>query len=75
MTFEKINYLECSAGIDALCACFPQTVELEAPSNWMMWSGSSESASSAHNLDSPWMMQTWTVEFWCAIDDEIHKQM
>ena len=33
-----------------------QTVQLEAPGNGMMRSGSNNSTPIAHNCDSPWMM-------------------
>jgi hypothetical protein len=54
---------------------FPQTVEERWCVRRSMRSGSIAIAPNAPNRNSPWMMQTWTVEFWCEFDVEIQKQM
>jgi hypothetical protein len=41
---------------DGILAFWLQTVQLEAPGNGMMRSGSNNSTPIAHNRDSPWMM-------------------
>ena len=75
LKFEIHSPGDDSAGIGVLVLRFPQTDAVETCGRWMLRSGSIAIAPNAPNRNSPWMMQTWTVEFWCEFDDEIQKQM
>ena len=73
--FEFYTPGNCSDETDGIRAFSPQTVQLGAPRNWMMCSGSTVVAPNAWNLQMPWMMLAWTVVFGSLIEDEVQKQM
>ena len=75
MTFEFSITWNGSGEFLVLRAIQPQTDGPDTSRSWMMWLGSSETASNARNFDSPLMKLVWTVAIWNSFHSILPKQM